>query len=82
MRWLQQHDVVEVTATVRREQLVKLDHLPLMVRVPSVPADLSPGQRLRLAVESLDLLAPEVSLRFVALADLPMPAEALEDGGL
>ena len=82
LRWLQQHDVIEVTVTVRREQLVKLDHLPLMVRVPSVPADLSPGQRLRLAVESLDLLAAEVSLRFVALVDLPMPAEALEDGGL
>ncbi|MDX9944483.1 MAG: RNB domain-containing ribonuclease, partial [Azonexus sp.] len=82
LRWLQQHNVVDVNATVRREQLVKLDHLPLMVKVPSVPADLPAGQRLRLAVESLDLLAPEVSLRFVALIDQAVPAEALEDGGL
>ena len=82
LRWLLQHGVTEIAATVRREQLVKLDHLPLMVRVPSVPADLPPGQRLKLAVEGVDLLAPEVSLRFVVLIDLAAPVEALEDGGL
>lgn len=82
LRWLLQHDVTEIAATVRREQLVKLDHLPLMVRVPSVPADLPSGQRLKLAVEGVDLLVPEVSLRFVALIDLAAPVEALEDGGL
>lgn len=81
LRWLQQHDVAEINATVRREQLVKLDHLPLMVRVPSVPVDSTPGQRLRMAVERIDLLAPELTLRFLAAIDPVVPTEALEDGG-
>jgi len=73
LRWLQQHQVVEIEATVRREQLVKLDHLPLMLRVPSMPADLAPGSRVRLAIEQIDLLGPEVSARFVVALD---PGEA------
>ena len=83
LRWLQQHGISEIDATVRREQLVKLDHLPLMLRVPSLPADLAPGRRVRLAIESLDLLAPEVAGRFVALLDAPevdMAGADEEDG--
>ncbi len=75
LRWLQQHGVNEIDATVRREQLVKLDHLPLMLRVPSLPADLAPGQRVHLAVESIDLLAPEVTCRFVSLLGEPAATE-------
>ena len=54
LRWLQQHGLTEVDATVRREQLVKIDHLPLMLRVPSLPGDLPPGQRVHLSIESID----------------------------
>src|SRR5574343_1337506 len=79
LRWLQQHNISEIDATVRREQLVKLDHLPLLLRVPSLPADLPPGQRVRLAVESMDLLAPEVSCRFISLLGDTNPAEAVEE---
>ena len=79
LRWLQQHEIVEIDATVRREQLVKLDHLPLIARVPSVPADLLPGQRLRLTVEAIDLLGPEVTLRFVSLLDAAEPVEVMEE---
>jgi len=79
LRWLQQHGVTEIDATVRREQLVKLDHLPVMLRVPSLPADLAPGQRVHLAVESIDLLAPEVSCRFLSLLGDSNAAEAVED---
>ena len=38
-----------------RENLVRLDGLPLVVRVPSVP-DIAAGTRVRLAVKSVDLL--------------------------
>ncbi|HNE43360.1 MAG TPA: RNB domain-containing ribonuclease, partial [Rhodocyclaceae bacterium] len=70
LRWLQQRSAEGVDATVRREQSVKLDHLPLVLRVPSLPADLMPGQRVRLAIESIDLLGPDLSCRFVeTLAD-------------
>src|SRR5574343_398386 len=80
LRWLQQHGVSEIDATVRREQLVKLDHLPLMLRVPSLPADLAPGQRVHLAVERIDLLAPEGACRFFGLRGEAEPAEAVEEG--
>jgi len=79
LRWLQQHQVAEIEATVRREQLCKLDHLPLMVRVPSAPADLLPGQRLRLSVEHIDMLGPEVDMRFLNLLDAADPLEAEEE---
>lgn len=79
LRWLQQHQVAEIEATVRREQLCKLDHLPLLVRVPSAPPDLLPGQRLRLSVEHIDLLAPEVDMRFLNLLDAADPVEAEEE---
>ncbi|MCK6390328.1 MAG: RNB domain-containing ribonuclease [Azonexus sp.] len=69
LRWLQQEGLVEIDATVRREQLVKLDHLPLMQRVPSLPADLLPGARVRLQIEAIDLLGPELSVRFAGLLD-------------
>ncbi len=49
-----------VTATVIRESLVRFDELPLVARVPSLPA-LDPGTRVELALSDLDLL--ELSLR-------------------
>ena len=79
LRWLQQHGVSEIDATVRREQLVKLDHLPLLLRVPSLPGDLPPGQRVHLAIDSIDLLAPELTCRFVRLLGEANPAEAVEE---
>jgi exoribonuclease-2 len=79
LRWLLQHGIGEIDATVRREQLVKLDHLPLLLRVPSLPADLAPATRVRLAVESIDLLAPELACRFIGLLASGDAAEALEE---
>ena len=79
LRWLQQQGVTEIDATVRREQLVRIDHLPLMLRVPSLPGDLLPGQRVHLAVESIDLLVPEISCRFLELAGNKAVAEVMEE---
>ena len=79
LRWLQQRELSVVEATVRREQLVKIDHLPLMLRVPSLPADLAPGQRVSLSIESIDLLQPEVTCRFHSLLGENNAAEALEE---
>ncbi|MBS1189123.1 MAG: Ribonuclease [Rhodocyclaceae bacterium] len=70
LRWLRQEGVTEIDATVRREQNVKLDHLPLFVRVPSLPADAVTGQRVRLVVEGMDLLSLELGCRHLqVLAD-------------
>ena len=50
-----------------------------MLRVPSLPADLLPGQRVHLAVESIDLLAPELTCRFLNLLGDSNAAEAVEE---
>lgn len=79
MRWLQQHGVSEIEATVRREQLAKLDHLPLLLRIPSLPADLAPGQRVRLSIGALDLLGLDIECRYLATLGEANPAEAAEE---
>ena len=55
LRWLLQESIGVVTASVLRENLVRLDALPLVVRVPSLPAFES-GARVELAVTDIDLL--------------------------
>lgn len=63
LRWLLQEQVDEVSAVVLRENLVRVEQLPLSARVPSLPA-LAPGARVRLAVESVDLLECSVALGY------------------
>ena len=79
LRWLQQQGLTEVDATIRREQLVKIDRSPLMLRVPSLPTDLLPGQRVRLSIESIDLLAPELTCRFLGLLGENSTPEVVEE---
>ena len=55
LRWLAQENIQTVTATVIRESLARFDGLPLVARVPSLPA-LAAGTRVGLALSDLDLL--------------------------
>ncbi|NJD26105.1 MAG: RNB domain-containing ribonuclease [Betaproteobacteria bacterium] len=79
LRWLQRQGLSETAATVRREQLVKLAHLPILLRVPSLPADLPAGTHVRLAIESIDLLGPEVACRYLSTVDNDMPETVEEE---
>ncbi|HRC61126.1 MAG TPA: RNB domain-containing ribonuclease, partial [Candidatus Propionivibrio aalborgensis] len=79
MRWLCQEDVRTIEATIRRDNLVKLDNLPLIQRVNSVP-ELKPGQRIRLSIESVDYLTLELGCRYVETLDLAEKnAEEIDD---
>jgi exoribonuclease-2 len=66
LRWIEQErqarqqQIVEAEGTVLRENLVRLDCLPLALRVPSLP-ELDPGTRVRLALESPDLIERTVA---------------------
>ena len=55
LRWLIQEGVQELEATVLRENVVRVEGLPLVFRVPSLP-ETAPNRRVRLAVKSVDLL--------------------------
>ena len=64
LRWLLQEGVTETTATVIREGLVRFDRLPLIVRLPDMPA-LAPDTLVRVAVQRIDLLAATLESRYV-----------------
>ena len=63
LRWLLQERVSETTATVIRENLVRFDRLPLVVRLPDLPA-LAPETRVRVAIGRIDLLAATLECRY------------------
>ncbi|THF54790.1 ribonuclease catalytic domain-containing protein [Pseudothauera rhizosphaerae] len=74
VRWLRQQAVKEVEAVVVRDNLVRLDSVPLMFKVASLPLQY-PGSRVKLAVEGSDLLDVEVHARYVATLAEPEPGE-------
>ena len=55
LRWLLQENINTTGAVVVKENLVKLDRLPLIARVPSLP-DLSPGTFVTIGISQIDLL--------------------------
>jgi exoribonuclease-2 len=75
LRWLQQEGIQKIDATMRRETLVKLDHLPMLLRVPSLP-ELPPGQRIRLIVEGMDELTLDLNCRYQETLNVPAAPEA------
>jgi exoribonuclease-2 len=70
LRWLLQESIKALDAAVLRENLVRVDGLPLVMRVSSLPA-LDPGSRVRLEVTSVDLIERTLGCTY---------RETLEDG--
>ncbi len=54
LRWLEQEGVQQMDATVLRDNLVRLNRLPLVIRVPSL-RDAAQGDTVRLALSRIDL---------------------------
>jgi exoribonuclease-2 len=82
LRWLTQEGAQTVTATVIRESLARFDTLPLVVRVPSLPA-LDPGSRVELAITGVDLLELGLYCEFRRLlAAEAQVAQPTQDSGL
>ena len=64
LRWLLQEQQRQADAGVLREGLVRLERLPLVLRVPSMPA-LPRGARVRVEFDRIDLFEAEARARFV-----------------
>ncbi len=62
LRWLQQQDVRTVQGSVIRDGLVRLEGVPMVVRVPALP-DLERGQSVTLDVLGFDELSLELDCR-------------------
>jgi exoribonuclease-2 len=63
LRWLLQEENTRPSARVLRENLVRLDAVPLYLRVPSLPA-CDPGTRVAIEISRIDLLDLETDARF------------------
>jgi exoribonuclease-2 len=70
LRWLTQENVSDINAAVIKENLVRLDGLPFVTRVPSLP-ELPPGSRVNLTVDGVDLFDVELLCSFRQRIDLP-----------
>lgn len=76
LRWLQQEGREDVTGTVIRENLVRLEGMPLVIRAASLP-ELGSGTRVRLGIRDIDLLERSLDTTFREV--LPGGAEALAE---
>lgn len=63
LQYLIQENVQEISATVWRENLVRLDGMPYVTKVPSLP-ELAPGSRVRLEIRRIDPLLMELDCKF------------------
>lgn len=78
LRWLRQERATEAAARVLRENLVRLENLPLVLKVPSLPT-LDRGIRVRLVFDEVDLLAAECRARYAELLPVATSDEAFGD---
>lgn len=78
LRWLMQEERRTAAATVIRESLARFDELPLVARVPSLPA-LNPGDRVELTLTDIDLL--DLSLRCEFRGRLEVAETGATDSG-
>lgn len=78
LQYLIQEGVGEIDGTVWRENLVRLESLPYMTKVHSLPA-MKPGSKVRLAVQKVDTLLMELECKFLHLIE-EVTQEAPEAG--
>lgn len=76
LRWIEQEGKTEILATVVKEDLVRVEGLPLMQRIPGL-SGLERGQRIRLAVLRCDYL--ELVLEVKVLEVLAETEEITEE---
>ena len=71
--YLEQEQCRELTAVLLKEDLVRIDGLPLVNRVHGIPIDIQPKTRMKLAVTQLDAEQQLLSLKYLNVLP-PEPA--------
>jgi len=78
LRWLQQQQVTRIGATVLKEDVLRLDGLPFVTRVPGIPV-LARGQRIELDVLGIDEIELTLEARLhKVLTSEPVPETDLD----
>jgi len=78
LRWLLQESRDTVEGSVIRENLVRLDGVPMVIRVGALP-ELASGTRVRLAIRQVDLVERSLDVQFREVLPAGPPA-AVEAG--
>ncbi|MBK7352629.1 MAG: RNB domain-containing ribonuclease [Nitrosomonas sp.] len=65
LRWLIQEKIQQIEGQVIRENFVKLDHLPLVTRISTLP-NLQPGTAVLIEILQIDLLERTLNARFIS----------------
>lgn len=68
LRWLLQENISEITANVIRDDLARLNGLPLVVKAPSLPP-LPADTVVRLTLSNIDLLALELHAEYAGTVE-------------
>ncbi len=72
LRWLLQEAVHSTSAEVIRENLVKIDDIPLIAKVHGLPM-LAPGARVEVEISGIDLLSLELRVQYRATLAAAVP---------
>ena len=75
LQYLLQEGLHEIGATVWRENLVRLDGMPLMVKVHGMP-ELAPGSRVLIEIQKVDTLLVELESRFKSVEHQEVTTES------
>ncbi|MBQ5429880.1 MAG: RNB domain-containing ribonuclease, partial [Neisseriaceae bacterium] len=63
--YLQQNVVAELTATLLKGDLVRIEGLPLVARAVGIPIDIPPRTLMKLRIGEIDLITQSVGLQYV-----------------
>jgi len=76
LRWLLQEGVVETTASVVRDNLVRFERIPLWTRLADLPPQ-APDTRVRVGIGRIDLVAATLECRFLGTVEPAAAANAM-----
>ena len=69
LRWIIQEDLKEIEAIVVKGDLVRIDRLPFMQRVPGLPEGLERGRKVQLQIMGCDLVDLVMDSRLIRVLD-------------
>ncbi|SNX61197.1 exoribonuclease-2 [Nitrosomonas ureae] len=69
LRWLLQERIQTINAQVIKENLVKFDHIPFIMRIPSLP-EMAPSTYVKLQLSEIDLLERTLHAEFLHKQDV------------
>lgn len=71
--WLQQENIKEINAVLLKDDLVRLEGVPLVARATGIPMEIAPKSTVKLAVSDVDTEAQFVALKYLGVVPNAAP---------